>query len=64
MPLFDVAVLEVIKKDGEKNEKLVFGPKSVVAKDKVMAMVSVVKNNKELDGVEVDNMEVIVRPFV
>ena len=64
MPLFDVAILDVTKKDGETNEKLVFGPKSVVAKDRVMAMVSVVKNNRGLEDVKIDNMEVLVRPFV
>lgn len=66
MPLFEVAILEKpTKKEMEEGavEKLVFGPKPVVANDEQSAGISAV-----LDGgkVEVDKsrMLVLVRPFV
>ena len=65
MPLFEVAILErPTKTDSEngKTERLVFGPKAVVAADSQSAAIAAV-----LDGgtIEVDRqrMEVLVRPF-
>lgn len=65
MPLFEVAILEKPTKDeadrGE-TERLVFGPKAVVANDPQSAAISAV-----LDGdkpqVNRARMEVLVRPF-
>ena len=65
MPLFEVAILETpTKADAEngKGERLVFGPKAVVAKDLQTAAISAV-----LDGGTIDadraRMTVLVRPF-
>ena len=65
MPLFEVAILEKpTVKDAEdgKGERLVFGPKAVVARDSQSAAIAAVM---EGDGVTCDHqrMEVIVRPF-
>lgn len=65
MPLFEVAILErPTKKEAEEGraERLVFGPKPVVANDQQSAAIAAV-----LDGgtIEADRarMEVLVRPF-
>jgi hypothetical protein len=65
MPLFEVAILETpTKKEAEdgKSERLVFGPKAVVAKDSQSAAIAAV-----LDGGTVDadrsRIAVLVRPF-
>jgi hypothetical protein len=65
MPLFEVAILERPTSNDEDNgaiEKLVFGPKAVVANDAQTAAISAVMDEK----VEVDRtrMLVLVRPFV
>jgi len=66
MPLYDVAILEVTKKvNGEETEKLVFGPKSVIAKDDKSAAITAIINNKdELEDMSPENIKVLVRPFV
>ena len=65
MPLFEVAILESpTKKELEdgKAERLVFGPKAVVARDQQTAAIAAV-----LDGGTIDadraRMTVLVRPF-
>jgi hypothetical protein len=65
VPLFEVAILErPTKKNAEdgQTERLVFGPKPVIAADPQSAAIAAV-----LDGgtIEVDRqrMEVLVRPF-
>lgn len=65
MPLFEVAILEKpTKKEAEdgKVEKLVFGPRAVIAADQQSAAIAAVLDG---DKVEVDRtrMEVLVRPF-
>lgn len=64
MPLFEVVILEKpSKKDAEDGqiEKLVFGPKAVIAKD---AQIAGMKALRGEDKVELtDRSEVIVRPF-
>jgi hypothetical protein len=65
MPLFEVAILEQpTKKDAEegKVEKLVFGPKCVVAKDIQSAGIAAVMDEKQIE-VERSRMTVLVRPF-
>jgi hypothetical protein len=65
MPLFEVAILEKPTKneaeDG-KSERLVFGPKAVVARDSQSAGIAAVLDSEKLD-VNRDRMEVLVRPF-
>lgn len=66
MPLFEVAILERPTKkeieDGTGAEKLVFGPKAVVAPDVQAAAISAVMDNPAIK-VERSRMEVLVRPF-
>lgn len=68
MPLFEVAILEQpTKKDAEegKGERLVFGPKSVVASDGQSAAIAAVMDatGDELKTVDKQRMQVLVRPF-
>lgn len=66
MPLFEVAILErpskkLMEEEGAL-EKLVFGPKTVVARDNQGAVVAAVLDS----GLKIDaeKVEVLVRPFV
>jgi hypothetical protein len=65
MPLFEVAIIEVpTKTDAEagKSERLVVPPKAVCAKDAQTAAIRVSMDaNMEID---LDRMQVLVRPFV
>ncbi|HEV8364606.1 MAG TPA: hypothetical protein VGQ52_13920 [Gemmatimonadaceae bacterium] len=65
MPLFEVAIIEKpTKKEQEEGigERLVFGPKAVVARDDQSAAIAAVMDG---GGAQVDRqrMEVLVRPF-
>jgi hypothetical protein len=65
MPLFEVAILEQpTKKDAEegKGERLVFGPKAVVANDAQSAAISAVLDGEKIDA-DRARMQVLVRPF-
>lgn len=66
MPLFEVAILETpTKKEIEEEgaqEKLVFGPKAVIARDSQSAGIIAIMDNKEVD-VDKAKMQVLVRPF-
>jgi hypothetical protein len=65
MPLYEVAILErPSKKEAEEEgaqEKLVFGPKPVVARDPQGAVVSAVLGSDL--KINADKMQVLVRPF-
>jgi hypothetical protein len=66
MPLFDVAILELpTKKEREEGsvERLVFGPKPVVARDPQSAAVVAVTNEVIPADVDRTRLEVLVRPF-
>jgi hypothetical protein len=68
MPLFEVAILELPTKkeieEGTGEEKLAFGPQSVVAKDGQSAAIKAVLENAEAAGkVDKARMQVLVRPF-
>jgi hypothetical protein len=64
--LFEVAILEKpTKKEVEeegKTEKLVFGPKAVVANDPQSAAISAVLDGEKIE-VDRARMTVLVRPF-
>lgn len=65
MPLFEVAILEKpTKKEAEdgKSERLVFGPKAVVANDAQSAAISAVLDGDKIDA-DRARMQVLVRPF-
>lgn len=68
MPLFEVAIIEKpTKKEAEEgaSEKLVFGPKAIIAKDAQGAGIAAVMSEKSnLDQTRADRWDVIVRPFV
>jgi len=66
--LFEVAILEKpTKKEEEdgKTERLVFGPKAVVATDGQSAAIAAVLDGDDNGKIEVDRsrMTVLVRPF-
>lgn len=64
MPLFEVAIIEKpTKKEAEDGatEKLVFGPKAVVANDSQSAAIKAVMEEKPC--VDMAKAEVLVRPF-
>ena len=64
MPLFEVAILEQpTKKEAEEGEveKLVYGPKAVIARDVQSAGIAAVMGDKV--EVEKTRMVVLVRPF-
>jgi hypothetical protein len=67
MPLFEVAILEKpTKKDAAdgKSERLVFGPKAVVAADSQSAAISAVMDGgAEIGTLDKSRMDVLVRPF-
>ena len=61
MPLFEVAILEKSKKKGGA-EKLVFGPKPIIAKDLQAAVIAPFVDGDKIK-VDRDRMVVLVRPF-
>lgn len=64
MPLFEVAIIEQpeeIKGEKEGKEKLVFGPEPMLAKSPEAAGFQAVRDLDE--EVDLDRMEVLVRPF-
>jgi len=66
MPLFEVAILEKpTKKEAEEgaSEKLVFGPKAVVARDNQSAAIAAVMDGEVPKDIDRSRMEVLVRPF-
>lgn len=66
MPLFEVAILEKpTKKEAEEgaHEKLVFGPKAVVARDNQSAAIAAVMDGDVPKDIDRQRMEVLVRPF-
>jgi hypothetical protein len=67
MPLFEVAIIEKpTKKDLEdgKTERLVFGPKAVIARDMQSAAINAVMDGDALaSDVDRQRIEVLVRPF-
>lgn len=65
MPLFEVAILEKpTKKEGEDGavEKLVFGPKAVVARDGQGAVLAAILGDSK-PQIDMSKAEVLVRPF-
>jgi len=66
--LYEVAILETpTKKEAEegKGERLVFGPKAVIANDGQSAAIAAVLDGNNGEKIEVDRarMKVLVRPF-
>lgn len=62
--LYEVALVEKKKVDGEPQERLVMAPKAVMAKDEKTAGAIAVMQGKDLLGeVDLANIEVLVRPF-
>lgn len=66
MPLYEVAILErPTPKQVEEGaaEKLVFGPKAIVANDPQSAGISAVLDEGTKISIDKSRMEVLVRPF-
>jgi len=67
MPLYEVVILEKpTKKEEEdgKSERLVLGPKAVIAKDPQSAAIECVLDNNEKIEIDRTRMVVLTRPFV
>lgn len=66
MPLFEIAVISAPSKkeieDGQ-TEKLIFGPKAIVAANDQAAVFGVVQGETALAGVDFSKIKVLVRPF-
>ncbi len=65
MPLFEVAIIEKpTKKEAEDGavERLVFGPKAVIARDSQGAVVAAILGDDK-PNVDMNKAEVLVRPF-
>ena len=67
MPLFEVAILQKPTKkeleEGTGTEKLVFGPKFVVAQDSQSAAIASVMGEGAPAGLDMTRAQVLVRPF-
>ncbi len=66
MPLFEVAIIEKPTPKGIESgetEKLIFGPKAVIASDIQSAAVSAVLGEASLSTIDKSRMEILVRPF-
>lgn len=67
MPVYEVLAVETpTKKDAEDNgamERIVFGPKLIVAKNDQAAMIAAVVGEDALKGVDQSRLFVSVRPF-
>lgn len=66
MPLFEVAILQKpTKKEAEDGacERLMFGPKSVIANDDQSAAIAAVMDGEAPRDLDRSRMEVLVRPF-
>lgn len=66
MPLFEVAILQrPTKKEAEDggNEKLIFGPKFVIAKDEDAAGFAALLGDGGPRDLDMNRSEVLIRPF-
>lgn len=68
MPLFEVAIIQVQTKkeaeDGVGGEKLLFGPKFVLAKDAQTAAMAAMMGDDAPKGINLERAQVQIRPFV
>lgn len=67
MPLFEIAIVQVqTKKEAEEgtgSEKLLFGPKFVLAKDGATAALSAMMGSDAPKDIDLNRSQVLVRPF-
>jgi hypothetical protein len=67
MPLFEVAIIQKPTKkeveEGTGTEKLLFGPKAVVARDGQSAAIGAVTGPDAPKELDMNRAEVLVRPF-
>lgn len=67
MPLFEVAIIQApTKKEAEEGtgvEKLLFGPKAVVARDSQTAAIAAVTGADAPTNLDMTRAQVLVRPF-
>ena len=67
MPLFEVAIIQKPTRkeveEGTGTEKLLFGPKAVLARDSQTAAIAAVTGTDAPQGLDMGRAEVLVRPF-
>lgn len=68
MPLFDVAIVKHPTpkeiEDGTGEEKLIYGPKTVVAKDANTAALAAIMSEGAPKNLDLTRSQVLIRPFV
>ncbi len=66
MPLYEIAVISAPSKkeleDGV-TEKLIFGPKAIVAANDQAAVFGVIQGEDAIKGIDFSKIKVLVRPF-
>jgi len=63
MPLYEIAILEHIKKRDEKDvENIILAPKAIIASSDRAAATKAIREVENLPD-DLDNVQVIVRPF-
>jgi hypothetical protein len=67
MPLFEIAIIQTQTKkeaeDGVGGEKMLFGPKFILAKDGQTAALSAMMAEDAPKGIDMNRAQVLVRPF-
>lgn len=67
MPLFEIAIIQQPTKkeqeEGTGQEKLLFGPKAVLARDGQTAAITAVTGADAPQGIDMGRAQVLVRPF-
>lgn len=68
MPLFEIAIIQKPTKkeieEGTGTEKLLFGPKPVLARDAQTAGIAAVTGPDAPTGLDMNRAELLIRPFV
>lgn len=66
MPVFEIAIIEKPTKKAAEDgaiERLIFGPKAVVAKDSQSAAIGAVMGGDMPKNVDLTRIDVLIRPF-
>jgi len=68
MPLFEIAIFIQVQtkkeaEDGVGGEKLLFGPKFVLARDGQTAAITALMGEDSPKGIDMNRAQVLVRPF-
>lgn len=62
MPLFEIVLLQTPDDKG-RGEKLLHGPIAIIAKNEQAAAIAAVMENRPDEDIDINRLDVIVRPF-